>query len=71
MIVVLLKNLAAHMKDILVLQPIHWQDIASLRDLAARENLPSVRVWRRKGARKRIAVRSSYTDSLKVRDNTL
>ncbi len=60
-IVAVLKNLAAHMKDILVLQPILWLVIASLRVLAARENLPSVRVWRRKDVRKRTAVKSNLS----------
>ena len=57
-IVAVLKNQAAHMKDTLVLQQIHWLDIASLRDLAAKENLQSVRAKRWKDARRKIAVKS-------------
>lgn len=60
-IVAVPKNLLALMRDMLALLLIHWQDIASQRILAARENLPSVEVWRWKDARKRIAVRSSYS----------
>jgi len=66
-IVAVLKNQAAHMKDILALQLIHWLDIASLKDLAAKENLPSVRVWRRKVVRRKIAAKSKTFRNFKNR----
>jgi hypothetical protein len=60
-IVVHPKNPLARTKDILALLLIHWLDIVSLKDLAAKENLQSARVWRKKDARKKIAVKSNLT----------
>ena len=60
-IVVHRKNPLARTKDILALLLIHWLDIVSLKDLAAKENLQSVRVWRKKDVRKKIAVKSNLT----------
>ena len=57
-IVAHLRNLHAHMKDILALQLIHWLDIASLRDLVVKENHPIAKEKGWKDARKKIAVKS-------------